>query len=496
MMEKNSDDFFDEKTEENKGEEQLMGMLDSYDKPDTADLKKGDKCSGTVSRIGDEFIFVDINARSEALLKKSDQMDENNTLKVSEGDKIDVFVSSIEKGEVYVTTSLSGFSAPKDELYEAMKSKLPLSGKVTGVNTGGLQVKVLGHSAFCPLSQIELKFVDDVNVYLGKTMDFCISRIDNGGKNIVLSRMPLLEKELEAYFETFEQKIANKEVISGKITRIADFGLFVELDAGIEGLVHISEVSWIRSENLKKSFSEGQTIECVILKVEKKKPLKNSKISLSIKQAGEDPWTKVTSNIQPGEQVEGRITRLTPFGAFVELVAGVEGLIHISEMSWSKRIRHPKEVVKAGDKVKVTILNIDTTKRTIGCSLKDINDDPWKKVPETFPVGTKAKGKVASRTKYGFFIDLTEDITGLLPFANISSEHKGKIEVDEEVEVTIAGLDIEQRRISLSIGMVEEAEKDAFTENYLKEKSEKREDSSVSEFGAALKAAMKKKDND
>jgi small subunit ribosomal protein S1 len=360
------------------------------------------------------------------------------------------------------------------------------------VAKAGLNVKVMGHKAFCPVSQIDVKFTSDVNEYLGKTLDFVITRITEGGKNIVVSRVPLFEAGMEEEFKAIEKSADGKTPMRGKISKIADFGLFVQVGSCFEGLVHISEVSWERAQNLSGSFTAGQEVEFVVLKAERKSPLRSSKISLSIKQALEDPWIKVLASVKVGQTLDGKVTRLADFGAFVEVVAGVEGLVHVSEMAWGKRVRHPSEIVQAGQAVRVTVLSVDESKRSISLTLKDLDSDPWKDVPEKFAVGSEVSGTVAKRAKFGYFIDLAEGVTGLLAFARMSADKKDKLRVDDKVTVTVDSVDTEARRIGLSMGVGDLEKASEETKQLLKKldvaKSERKPE--ASEFGAALMAAL------
>jgi len=493
MQEQSSEELFDEGGQKDPTREKLMAMLDSFDGAGDAELQVGDKIEGTVRTIGSEYIFIDIGTRSEALMKKSEKTDKDGACSVQPGDTLTGFVAQASEGEIVLTSSLSGHKADTGELIDAMKNKTPVQGKVTGVKKGGLQVKIMGKTAFCPISQIELSFVEDVNIYLNKTLDFVITKVSEGGRNVVVSRQPILEVVVEERLGELEQGIAEKKQVTGTITRIVDFGLFVDIGSGIEGLVHISEASWIREENLNDRFKPGQEITCVVLKIERKKPLKNTKISLSIRQAQEDPWSRAAETFPVGSRIEGKVTRLAPFGAFVELNDSVEGLVHISEMSWGKKVKHPSDVVKEGDTVTVAVLRVDEEKRTVSLSLKDVQGNPWEQIGTTFPVGSTVTGTVASQTKYGFFIDLTDSITGLLPPANIAPDKKDVPKVGEKIAVTVASVDPEKQRISLALGMEEVQSDNAFVKDYLTADKPGKQDqkSSISEFGAALKAALK-----
>jgi small subunit ribosomal protein S1 len=496
MHTKNHDNFFDEETPETKAEKSLLTMLGTYDKPVAANLEKGAKVSGKIIKISEKYAFVEIGGKNEAVVELSELKKEDGTVSVTTGDSFEGYVVSLAGG-ITLSKKYSSKAAAADnslsDIIDAMKSKLPVEGKVTGINKGGFNVKIMGQKAFCPISQIDLKRVEDPNVFLNKTLLFVISRVTEGGRNIVVSRLPLLEADMGQILDNLAASIESKTVVTGSITRIMPFGLFVDL-GGFEGLVHISEVSWERAEDLSKSFEPGQKVDCLILGIERKEPLRQSKISLSLKQVHANPWTTVGATFTPGQSVPGKITRLANFGAFVQLIPGVEGLIHISEMSWDKKIRHPRDVVSEGQMVQVAILRVDTEKREISCSLKDSANDPWNGIEERFAPGSVAQGTVAQYTKFGFFIDLAEGITGLLPFGSISQDKKESIKVGGRLDVTIESVDTERRRISLSFGVSEERSHAAEVKQYISAQKQQKSEPVETAFGEAFKLALQKKE--
>jgi small subunit ribosomal protein S1 len=495
MLDKKHDGFFDEVTPEDRKSDELKKMvLDGYEKP-IKTYSKGDKVTGKVTRIGTEYVFIDIGAKSEAMIKVSELADAG----VQPGDEVSGFIVSQSGGETMVSRSVgSGGSADIGALRDALNTRVPVQGKVTGVSKAGLTVKIMGHRAFCPVSQIDVKFTSDVNEYLGKVLDFVITKITEGGKNIVVSRVPLFEAGLEEQFKKFADAAGSNKALRGKISKIAEFGLFVEA-GGLEGLVHISEVSWERAQNLNDTFSVGQEVEFVVLKVERKDSLRNSKISLSIKQSLEDPWTKVAETIKVGDAIDGKVTRLADFGAFVEVLAGVEGLVHVSEMAWGRRVHHPSEIVKPGQIVKVTVLGIDLNKRSVSLTLKDVADDPWNGIEDKLAVGTDVTGTVARKAKFGYFIDLFEGVTGLLVFSRMAADKKDSLKPGDSVTVQVESIDTDSRRVALSMGVSESNKETEETRQYLKKQDTKPEKKSNSgqanntEFGAALMAALKTK---
>jgi len=495
MQERNHDSFFDEKGAEGEAQQRLMDMIEKQGTSGVKQFRKGARVSGTVARVGKDFVFIDIGAKNEAIMKRGELLGDDGNVAVGPGDEVQGYLVSDEQGELVLSRSLEGYQAGIGELREAAKQKVPVQGKVTGINKGGLTVKIMGHRAFCPASQVEIKYVKDLNGYFGKSLTFVISRIAEGGRNIVLSRIPLLEEDLEKALDALTADAESRTIHTGRITRIAPYGLFVDLGA-VEGLAHISEVSWERVEKLEDEYSVGDEVKCVVLGVEKKDPLRDSKVSLSVRQAKGDPWLDVEQKFQVGSRVEGEVTRLADFGAFVRLVPGVEGLVHISEMSWARRVRHPRDVVQVGQQVTVTVLSVDPNKREIGLSLKDVEGDPWKDLPRTMPVGSIVKGTVASQARYGYFVDLREGVTGLLVHGNIASDRKDAIKVGDTVDVGIDSIDMDQRRIGLSLGMKEKAEAEDRAKDYIREKTSGREkgpSGSMSEFGQALKDALRER---
>jgi small subunit ribosomal protein S1 len=497
MHEKNHDDFFDNAAGPSP-EKDLLAMLNKYDKPLAVVLEVGTKVTGKILSIGKEFALVDINAKNEAMMKIEELMDAKNVLVKKPGDQVEAYIASVANHEIMLSTALSGSGdrhrSGMDELRAVMKNSTPVEGKVTGINKGGFNIRIMGHRAFCPISQIDLKRVEDPNLYLNVTLPFVVTQITEGGRNIVVSRLPLLSDGLLAIIDNIQKGVSEKTVYTGTITRIAPFGLFIDLGE-IEGLAHISEVAWDRTEDLNKDFEVGQKVTCIVIGVEKKEPLRNSKISLSLKQATENPWNTVNDRFKPGQSIQGRITRLANFGAFVLLGQGIEGLIHVSEMSWGKKVRHPSEIVTVGQVVQVNVLSVSQEKKEISCSLKDLESDPWKKIHEIIPVSSSVSGTVAQQTKFGYFIDFAEGITGLLPFANIAPEKKESIKVGAALEVTIESIDEERRRISLSCGIAQGKKNAQEVKEFLSSQAHNVAGSqadSETVFGAALKKALEK----
>lgn len=493
MFDKKGDTFFDDNNGVDEASDQLLQMINNSSQKPIIEVTPGSKVEGTVTRIGTEYVYVDIGSKNEALLKLKELSNKKDSVTIAIGDKISAYVISNDSNETIISKSMGNHSASKSELFQALNDKIPVQGKVTGVSKDGLTVKIMGQRAFCPISQIDIKFTDDVNIFLGKTFDFIITRITEGGRNVVVSRIPLIEMELSEKLELLSSAIDTHACLRGKISRITDFGLFVDVGS-LDGLVHISEISWERADNLNESFRVGQDVEFIILKLEKKEPLRNSKISLSIKQILDNPWNSVTTQFSPGQSIQGKVTRLTHFGAFVEIAPGIEGLIHISEMSWGKRVNHPSEIVSEGMLVTVNVLSIDEHKKSISLSLKDVADDPWRDVKESFPIGSAVEGTIVKKAQFGYFIELKEGVTGLLVFSNIVSDKKESIKEHDAITVVVESVDKIHRRISLSYGLKESRINTQEVKDFLSKSTKKSpgSDKSSTEFGAALLAALKK----
>lgn len=489
MFNNNEDDFFNENTDSDQASQDLMKMISKFNPSNISELSTGSQVQGTVTRIGSEYVYFDIGSKLEAIMNINECYDDN-ILTVKIGDPLSGYIISDPVNELIVSKKLSNKNAAFDELINVQKNQIPVQGKITGVSKDGLSVKILGKKGFCPISQIDIKYVDNVNIYLGKTLDFVITKITEGGKNIILSRIPILEKDLSVKIDELQQNIENRSIIKGVVTKITDFGLFIDI-GGIEGLVHISELSWEHVTNLSDKFSSGQEVEVIVLQVTKNTPIRNTKISLSIKQVTENPWQSVEKEFSVGQSVQGKVVRLTNFGAFVELIPGVDGLIHVSEMSWIKKVNHPSEIVTLGSFINATVLAINPFKKTISLSLKDISSDPWREIESKFPIGSETSGTIVKKSRYGFFVDLCEGVTALLVFSKIDPDKKDTLKENDIIQVTIDSIDTTSRRISLSYGIADNSNNNEEILSSIKLTTETPSNSST-EFGAALLAALKK----
>ncbi len=485
-------------SEEQNNQMEMMAALEG--KTPSVGAEFGSEVTGKVVSISDESVFVDISLRNEAVLAKSEVLDDKGECTVKVGDELKLYVISSTDDETIVSKSLKKGKASKQILRDILDQETPVEGRISGMNKGGFNVTVLGKKAFCPFSSIDLKYPEDPASYMGKTFEFIVSRIENRGNNIVLTRIPLLSGDIKEKIEEIKATIVSGEPVSGTVTRTTNFGAFVDL-GGIEGLVHVSELSWDRDEETEQIVKTGDVITVKVISVEEKEPLRDSRISLSMKRLANDPWDSEVTKLNVGDQIDAVVTRLVGFGAFVRLFAGVEGLIRTEDMGWG-RVRKPSDICKKGESVKVTITAVDLANRKVDCSMKDASQDPWAAVATKYAEGTVVSGTVADQKEYGFFVDLDEDITGLLPNRRIGKDKVGSVKKGDVIEVTIDTLDLATRKIGLAYGAVEAVEVRAErgerggndrneAMKYMKQQDAKAA-SGESDFAFMLKNALKK----
>ncbi len=414
---------------------------------DTPRPQAGQKVSGTVIEITGDNVFVNIGVKVDGIMDRADILDLDGKETVKAGDTIEAWITKTSPQEIRLSRSMSGSGMAA--LEEAQASAIPVDGKVTGICKGGYTVEVLGKSAFCPGSQME-NFGDPEQA-VGRTMQFLILRVESRGRNVIVSHRALKEREREENLTKVLETLKAGDIIEGRITRLAPFGAFMELAPGVEGMIHLSELSWSRVGQADEAVSHGDRVRVKVLAITQTD--KGVRISLSRKQADGDPWEEIGGKLQLGQVVQGKVVRIAPFGAFVEILPGIEGLVHVSEMSWTKRIARPEDVVTVGETVSVKIQDINTDSRRISLSLRDAEGDPWADITEKFSVGQTLQGTVESSTQYGIFVTLADGITGLLPAGTIKRAKNvaefTKIHGGESISVVIQNIDVAARRISL-----------------------------------------------
>jgi len=434
-------------------DESFATLLDSYDSGVTGDIRSGDKIKGKIIHIGFDSIFVDTGTKTDGVVEKKELLDENGNCPLEIGDFVELYVISATESEVILSKAISG-KADIGILRNAFENKTPVDGKVTEVCKGGFHVNVLGKQAFCPVSQMDVKYIENQDDYTSKTFQFLIKRIEGDGKNIVISRKDYLSIDIEKAKKVFFETVSIDSIVQGIITKIMPYGAFVELIPGLEGMVHISQLSWSRVDNPEEIVTQGDKVDVKILSIEDGKKSGTYKISLSMKQATGDPWSFIGEKFHVGDTVTGKVKQLAAFGAFVEIYPGIEGLVHISEMSYTKRVQRPEDIVLQGESVEVKIKEINLDTKRVSLSIKDATEDPLADLENRFTKGQQVEGELIKKEKFGFFIQLESGIMALLPKSKINaSKNSSSIEATKiggTLQLIIEDIDTNKRKITLT----------------------------------------------
>ncbi|MCF8024728.1 MAG: 30S ribosomal protein S1 [Desulfobacteraceae bacterium] len=473
-------------------EESFEELFESYMKDMKDDLRIGEQIKGEIIAITRDSVFVKTGTKADGVVDKSELLDSEGSLPYSLGDPVTLYVVAKDESEIRLSKAMTGESGI-NQLYEAYRSKIPVHGRVTETCKGGFRVQVMGKSAFCPVSQIDTTYVENPENYVGADYEFLISRIEEKGKNIVISRRELLNRYMAEQRQEFLKTVSVGDMLEGRITRLMPYGAFVELTAGVEGMVHISEISWSRVEKPEDEVSVNDTVRVKILDISEpeEKEQRQTRISLSIKQAQQDPWQNITKKLEHGDKVEGRVTRCADFGAFVEIVPGVEGLVHVSEMSYKKRVLKAHDMVSPGDVVPVMVKSIDPENRRISLSMKEAEGDPWLNIEQRYQPGQQVAGTIEKKECFGYFVALEPGVVGLLPISKINASPDAKqIEnrkVDEQIPVFIENINPAERKISLGVA------KESDTQDWQSYQNSNSAGSDMGELGKKLREALKSK---
>lgn len=416
---------------------------------------------GTVMAIGEADVVLNIGFKSDGLVSLSEFRDMED-LKV--GDEVEVFVVAKEdkKGQLVLSRKSAKLLKAWDAIADAYKTDNVVTGTIVSKTKGGLIVDVFGLETFLPGSQIDVKPIIDYDAYIGKKMEFKVVKINEAIKNAVVSHKALIESDLEAQRQEIIAKLEKGQVLEGSIKNITDFGAFIDL-GGVDGLLYITDISWGRISHPKEVLEIGQKLNVVVLDFDDAK----KRISLGLKQLTPHPWDVLDENIQPGSKVEGRIVNIEDYGAFLEIIPGVEGLIHISEVSWSNQPINSKEFFNVGETHEAMVVTIDREDRKMSLSLKQLQPDPWLEVDQKFGVGSLHKGLVKNITPYGVFVELDENIGGMVHISDLSwlkrFQHPSEFtKVGEMLDVKVLGIDHDGRKISLGHKQIEEDPWDTF----------------------------------
>ncbi|HEX4067146.1 MAG TPA: 30S ribosomal protein S1 [Acidobacteriaceae bacterium] len=419
---------------------------------------------GTVVSLGPDAVYLDIGFKTEGMLPKSALRD--NAESVKAGDKFYVSVKGRNEEHYYVL-SLARVAQPRDwtQLEEAFAQKLTIPGTVTGVVKGGLSVDV-GVRAFLPASRSGTRDAAEMEKLVGQEITCRITQLDVADENVIVDRRSVLEEEALAAGQSQLAGLHEGAVVQGKVSRLASFGAFVDL-GGIDGLLHVSDIAWSRVGSPEEVLEVGQTVEVKVLKIDRE----TRRISLGLKQLQPEPWETATERYRAGERITARVTRLTDFGAFVELEPGIEGLIHVSEMSWVKKVRRPSDILKVGDTVEVVILSLSPAERRMSLGLKQALGDPWADAAKKFPAGSAVEGKVTRMEKFGAFVQMAEGVEGLVHISEITAERRlahpqDALKVGQVVRAQVLALDAEKRQAKLSMKQLVPTSLDEYLEEH------------------------------
>lgn len=414
----------------------------------------GDEVKAQIHTITDSAAFLDLGGKMEGVIELHELRGPDGQLKVKVGDMVEGWVIHVRGGTVEVSRALGRDSAGVEALEMAKADGIPVEGKVAELNKGGYVIDILGARAFCPLSQIELAHTEDPSVHIGQVYSFLVERVEEGGRNVVVSRAALQRRERSKALEELLERLRVGDEVEGKISRVAPFGVFVEIAPGVEGLVHVSEIAHFRVEDPSEMFNTGELVRALVLQIQQGSSERDLRISLSLKALQKDPFEAAAMSINIGQSISGSITRLAPFGAFVEIAPGVEGLVHISELGTGRRINHPREVVIEGQQVEVQVLDIDPQRRQFRLSMKAAADDPWAMSAGTLQVGARVQGNVSGVESFGVFIDLPQGLTGLLPLSELSDADRQnprrRFADGAAVELYIINIEPSRKRLTLS----------------------------------------------
>jgi len=421
------------------------------------DVIEGDIVKGTILEMRDDVVLVDIGYKSEGLIPLREFRTPSGEITAKVGDTVDVYLEQREDSDGLIVLSREKAEKIKiwDELSQVYEKGGPISGMILGRTKGGLIVDI-GVRAFLPGSQVDLRPVRDLDKLIGKAFPMKIIKLNQKRGNIVLSRRELLEEERKHLKEDTLATLAEGKRVKGKIKNITEYGAFVDL-GGLDGLLHITDMSWGRIGHPSEVFQVGDEIEVVVLKFDRT----NERVSLGYKQRLPDPWEAVEQRYPVGAKFKGKVVSMTDYGAFVELEEGVEGLVHISEMSWTQRVKHPSKVVAIGDMVEVVVLDVDRANKRISLGMRQAEPNPWNFIEERYPVGTRVEGRVRNLADFGAFVELEEGIDGLIHISDMSwtkrIRHPSEIlKKGEKVDALVLHVDKANHRISLGLKQVQQ----------------------------------------
>ena len=424
-------------------------------------VKDKEVIEGTVIALNKREAVVNIGYKSDGIIPMS-EFRYNPDLKV--GDTVEVFIENQEdkKGQLILSHKKARAARSWDRVNEALENNEIIKGYIKCRTKGGMIVDVFGIEAFLPGSQIDVKPIRDYDVFVGKTMEFKVVKINQEFKNVVVSHKALIEAELEQQKKEIIAKLEKGQVLEGTVKNITSYGVFIDL-GGVDGLIHITDLSWGRVNDPNEVVKLDEKLNVVILDFDDEK----KRIALGLKQLQPHPWDALDSNLKVGDKVKGKVVVMADYGAFVEIAPGVEGLIHVSEMSWSQHLRSAQDFMKVGDEVEAVVLTLDRKERKMSLGIKQLKADPWANIEEKYPVGSKHTAKVRNFTNFGVFVELEEGVDGLIHISDLSWTKKIKhpsefTQIGADIDVQVLEIDKDNRRLSLGHKQLEENPWDVF----------------------------------
>jgi small subunit ribosomal protein S1 len=431
-------------------------FADIFGASERSSFKEGEIAKGKVLSIDNDFVQIDIGFKSEGMIATWEFMTEEGVTTIAVGDTVEVLVEEVESEDGQLVLSKEKAERLKvwDEISNAYDNEEAVEGTIVARVKGGLSVDI-GVKAFLPGSQVDLRPVRNLEALLGEKASFKIIKFNKRRGNIVLSRRALLETERKKMREATLMTLDEGQILDGVIKNLTDYGAFIDL-GGIDGLLHITDMSWGRINHPSELFQVGDEIKVKVLKFDQEA----ERVSLGLKQIQPDPWIDAGMRYPLGMRIQGKVVSLTDYGAFIELEPGIEGLVHVSEMSWTKRVKHPSKVVTIGDEVEAVVLDVDERDRKISLGMKQIEENPWTVIEDRYPVGTQVSGQVRNITNFGIFVGLEEGIDGLVHVSDISWTEQIKhpserFEKGDEVHAVVLKIDKENEKFSLGIKQLE-----------------------------------------
>ena len=424
-------------------------------------VNENEVVEGTVIAVGKREVVVNIGYKSDGIIPVN-EFRYNPDLKP--GDVVEVYIENQEdkRGQLVLSHRKARATKSWERVNAALENKEVITGYIKCRTKGGMIVDVFGIEAFLPGSQIDVKPIRDYDVFVGKTMEFQVVKINQEYKNVVVSHKALIEAELEAQKQEIISKLEKGQVLEGTVKNITSYGVFIDL-GGVDGLIHITDLSWGRVNDPHEIVELDQKLNVVILDFDEEK----KRIALGLKQLTPHPWDALDAELKVGDKVKGKVVVMADYGAFVEIAPGVEGLIHVSEMSWSQHLRSAQDFLKVGDEVEAVVLTLDRNERKMSLGIKQLKEDPWKDIEEKYPVNSRHQAKVRNFTNFGVFVELEEGVDGLIHISDLSWTKKVKhpsefTQIGADIEVVVLEIDKENRRLSLGHKQLEENPWDVF----------------------------------